>query len=151
MFVVKALHDLDITSLDINTMFRAMGAVRVHTRTGSCNGHESSNSNGWELVYDNPSTQMNGRGRATKIEKFDKVVSISSGQYQSFYVWAEQKLVYKRGSVEGRPFVRDDNLVIYEGIGLKGHFGEVRYSPRVWSGVITYRTPLLLSSVVELL
>ena len=149
MFVVKALHDLDITSLDINTMFRAMGAVRVYTRTGSYNGHES-NSNGWELVYDNPLTQMNGRGRATKLEKFDKVVTLSSGQYQSFYVWAEQKLVYKRGSVEGRPFVSDDNLVIYEGIGLKGHFGEVRYSPRVWSGVITYRIPSLLSSVVEL-
>ena len=91
MFVVKALHDLDITSLDINTMFRAMGAVRVYTRAGSYSGHESSN-NGWELVYDNPSTQMNGRGRATKLEKFDKVVSISSGQYQSFYVWAELKL-----------------------------------------------------------
>ena len=149
MFVVKALHDLDVTSLDINTMFRAMSAVRVYTRAGSYNGHESSN-NGWELVYDNPSTQMNGRGRATKLEKFDIAVSISSGQYQSFYVWAEQKLVYKRGSVEGRPFVSDDNLVIYEGIGLKGHFGEVRYSPRLWSGVITYRTPSLLSSIVEL-
>ena len=93
---------------------------------------------------------MNGRGRATKLEKFDNVVSISSGQYQSFYIWAEQKLVYKRGSVEGQSFVSDDNLVIYEGIGLKGHFGEVRYSPRVWSGVITYRIPSLLSSVVEL-
>ena len=30
MFVVKALQDLDITSLDINTMFRAMGAVKVY-------------------------------------------------------------------------------------------------------------------------
>ena len=65
--------------------------MKVYTRAGSYCGHESSN-NGWELVYDNPSTQMNGRGRATKLEKFDNVVSISSGQYQSFYVWAELKL-----------------------------------------------------------
>ena len=71
-------------------MFRAMSAVRLYTLAGSYNGHESSN-NGWKLVYDNPSLQMNGRGRAAELEKFDIIVSLSTGQYQSFYVvWAEE-------------------------------------------------------------
>jgi len=135
MFTVKALNDIVITSFDINTMFRVVGEVKVYTRSGFYSGYESVGI-GWDLIYDNASLQMNGRGKPTELDGV-MPVNISRGQYQSFYIWAEEKLVYKRGTMEGRPFVSDDNIVVFEGIGLPG-FGVRRFSPRVWSGSIHY-------------
>ena len=137
MFMVKALNDIDITSFDINTMFRVVGEVKVYTRSGDYIGYES-DSDGWDLIYDNTSLQMNGRGRPTKLDDV-MAVNLSRGQYQSFYVWSDEKLVYKRGTQDGAPYVSDDNLVIYEGIGLPGLFSSMRrFSPRVWSGSVHY-------------
>ena len=137
MFTVKALNDIIITSFDINTMFRIVGKVKVYTKSGSYSGYESVGI-GWDLIYDNTSLQMNGRGKPTKLGDI-MAVSLSKGQHRSFYVWAEEKLVYKRGTMEGRPFVSDDNIIIYEGIGLPGLFyGLRRYSPRIWSGTVHY-------------
>lgn len=135
MFTVKALNDIVITSFDINTMFRIVGEVKVYTRSGDYSGYES-DSEGWNLIYDNASLQMNGRGKPTELDDV-MAVSLSNGQYQSFYVWAEEKLVYKRGTMEGRPFVSDENMIIYEGIGLPGLLLR-RFSPRVWSGTVHY-------------
>ena len=139
MFVVNALRAINITSLAINTMTGGEGGVKVYSLAGSYSGHEHS-SNGWELVYDNPSVQMSGRGEPTVLDTFE--VRLSSGENRSFYVWAEQKLVYKKGSGEGLPFVSDESLVIYEGIAVKDLFGQV-YSPRVWSGGVIYKTSVL--------
>ena len=137
MFKVKALNDIVITSFDINTMFRVVGEVKVYTRSGDYSGYESVGI-GWDLIYDNTSLQMNGRGKPTELDDV-MPVRLSRGEYQSFYVWSEEKLVYKRGTQEGAPYVSDDNLVIYEGIGLPGLFGGLRrFSPRVWSGTIHY-------------
>ena len=136
MFTVKALNDIVITSFDINTMFRVVGEVKVYTRSGFYSGYENVGI-GWDLIYDNASLQMKGRGKPTEIDGV-MPVSLSRGQYQSFYVWSEEKLVYKRGTQEGAPYVSDDNMIVYEGIGLNGFFGVRRFSPRVWSGTIHY-------------
>ena len=136
MFTIKALNDIVITSFDINTMFRVVGEVKVYTRSGFYSGYESVGI-GWDLIYDNASLQMNGRDKPTKLDDV-MAVSLSRGQYQSFYIWAEEKLVYKRGTMEGSPYVSDENMIIYEGIGLPGLFGVRRFSPRVWSGSIHY-------------
>ncbi len=137
MFAVKALRDVVITSLDINTMYRGNGAVKVYSRPGGYAGHISID--GWQLVYDNSSTELNGRGRATPLARGFTSVSVRSGEYHSFYVYSEEKLVYKRGYIEGLIYVNDRSLAIYQGIGMRGHFGSVVYSPRVWSGTILYK------------
>ena len=136
MFTVKALSDIVITSFDINTMFRIVGEVKVYTKSGDYSGYESVGI-GWNLIYDNASLQMKGRGKPTELDGV-MPVNISRGQYQSFYVWSQEKLVYKRGTQEGAPYVSDDNMIVYEGIGLNGFFGVRRFSPRVWSGTIHY-------------
>ena len=142
MFVVKALSDVSITSLSINSMTRGVGAVKVYTRKGSYLGRERSEE-GWTLIYDDPSTQLSRRGRTTKLDNFEVAMNLSGGDYQSFYVWAEQKLVYKRGKLERLPFASDESLVIFEGIGVKGHFGPIIYTPRVWGGTISYTTSVV--------
>ncbi|KAL9181023.1 hypothetical protein ACHAXT_009828 [Thalassiosira profunda] len=136
MFVVKSRRDVTITSLAINTMAKGEGAV--YTRRGTYSGHERS-INGWRLIYDNAATQMKGRGRPTVLDGMESVF-VAGGAYQTFYVWAEKRLVYKRGFIEKMPFASDESLIVFEGIGVKDLFGPVVYSPRVWSGSIRYET-----------
>jgi len=140
-FTVKALSDIEIISFCINSMTYGDGAVKVYSRDGFYSGYEHSNV-GWELIYDNVSTQLGGRGQPTVLDMVD-MLRLSRGEYQSFYVWAERKLVYKRGSIEGTPFVSDESLIIYEGIAVNDPKDSWktfrRYSPRVWSGSIIYK------------
>ncbi|KAL3804017.1 hypothetical protein HJC23_006408 [Cyclotella cryptica] len=140
MFTVKALRDVSIYSLDVNAMTggAVTGAVKVLTRSGSYQGHESSPS-GWKVVYDRRIVTFNNRGKATELGNFDEVVDVSNGSFQSFYVWAENSIVYKKGAREGKPFASDSSLIIYEGIGVRDYFGPF-ISPRVWSGAIRYET-----------
>ncbi|KAL7554742.1 hypothetical protein ACHAWF_018272 [Thalassiosira exigua] len=140
MFHLQALNDITITSLDINTMTRGTGAVKVYARMGRYWGHEQSIEE-WDMIFSS-TIHMNGRGRPTRLglEPF----KLARRQYYSFYVWAESKVVYKRGFMESLmeqlPFAYDASLIIFEGIGVKGHFGSTVYSPRVWSGGINYMT-----------
>ena len=115
-----------------------MVAVKLYTRSGTYTGHERSAS-GWQLIYDNAATQMKGRGRPTVLDGMESVF-VAGGAYQTFYVWAEKRLVYKRGFIEKMPFASDQSLIVFEGIGVKDLFGPVVYSPRVWSGSIQYET-----------
>ena len=112
--------------------------MKVYTQKGTYTGHERSGS-GWQLIYDNAATQMKGRGRPTVLDGMESVF-VAGGAYQTFYVWAERKLVYKRGFIEKIPFASDESLIVFEGIGVKDLFGPVVYSPRVWSGSIRYET-----------
>ena len=135
IFTVKALRDISVTSFVINAMSRGQGAVQVYTRNGSYSGHEQ-NSAGWELVYDNPTVAHNRRGQPTELGDFDNVVSIASGVTQSFFVTSTKSLVYQKGTEEGAPFVSDESMVIYEGVGTTDEFAGVAHSPRVFGGII---------------
>lgn len=140
MFTVKAVRDVSIYALDINAM-TGLGDVKVLTRSGSYQGHESRPSD-WKVVYERRMVTLNDRGKATELGDFDEVVHISSGSSQSFYVWAQNSIVYKKGSSEGKPFAGDSSLIFYEGIGVRDYFGPY-ISPRVWSGAIRYETSVM--------
>lgn len=134
MFQVEALRrDISISSIIINSMSRGVGAVKVYTRSGSYGGHEQ-NSDGWTLIYDNPSLTHNRRGQPTELGDFNSAVNVNSGTVQSFLVTSSKGVVYKAGTEEGAPFVSDDSMVIYEGIGTTDVFSGVTYSPRVFGG-----------------
>jgi hypothetical protein len=137
MFQVVALRDISISSLDINAMSRGYGRVKVYTREGSYTRHEQS-SQGWTLVYDNPSVNHSRRGLPTELGEFDQVVEVSKGKTQAFFVMSTKGLVYKTGSSEFSPFASNDELEILEGIGTEDEFSGAIHSPRVFSGKIKY-------------
>ena len=135
MFKLKALRDISISSIVINAMSRGVGEVKVYTRKGSFGGHEQS-SNGWELIYDNPSLTHNRRGQLTELGDFNNPVHVKNGTIQSFFVTSTKGVVYQAGTERAAPFVSDDSMIIYQGIGTTDTFGGVIYSPRVWGGIV---------------
>ena len=135
MFEVEALRDISISSFVINAMSRGTGAVEVYARNGSYSGHEES-SVGWELIYDNPAVAHNRRGQPTELGDLGNVVSIAEGFSKSFFVASSKSLVYQLGTEEGAPFVSDESLVIYEGVGTYSVFTGAPHSPRVFGGII---------------
>lgn len=143
MFSVYSRDDVVITSLAISSMNQGEGAVKVYTRHGSYTGYEQ-RSDKWKKIYDNPSLTLNGTGQPTQLGEMISDVSLPIGSYQSFYVWAEKKLVYKRGTVgmEHSPSNFDESLVVFEGIAMYSPSiwseTSVIYSPRIWSGTIHY-------------
>jgi len=135
MFSVEALRDLAISSLVINAMSKGQGEVKVYSRNGSYTSHEL-NSQGWELIYSNPTVVHKKRGQPTELGDFSKPVMIKSGSIQSFFVHSSKSLVYTAGTQEGVPFASDDSIVIFEGIGTTDKFDGRTYSPRVWGGIV---------------
>ena len=135
MFIVKALRDITILSFAINANSRGTGGVKVYTRVGSYSGHEQS-SDGWELIYDNPSLAHKRRGEPTELGEFETGISVAGDTIQSFFVTSTMGLVYEEGTAEFAPFASDESLVILEGIGTGDEFSGTLYSPRVWGGWI---------------
>ena len=135
VFEVKAKRDISVSTLVINAMARGQGAVKVYTREGGYAGKTGS-SDGWTLVYDNPTLAHNRRGRPTELGNFDEAVSIRGGNVQSFFVTSSKRMVYQKGKEKGALFAEDESLVIFEGIGTTESFGGEIFSPRVFGGVV---------------
>ena len=135
MFTVEAQQNVVISSFTINSSSRGEGGVKVYTRTGGYVGHVQS-SEGWELVYDNPSVIHGRRGRYTELGEFQHGIMIAGGASQSFYVTSTKGLAYTQGVQENSPFASDESLSILEGIGMDVAFSGTMFSPRVWGGRI---------------
>ena len=135
MFTVEAKQNILITSLAINSNSRGAGEVKIYTREGGYSGHVNS-SDGWELIYDNPSAMHSRRGQATELGDFEQGVRIAKGMSQSFFVSSSKGLVYKSGDQENSSFTSDQSLSILEGIGTDESFSDMIHTPRVWSGII---------------
>ena len=135
MFSIKALRDLSVSSIVVNAMSRGEGRVKVYTRPGSYSGHEL-NSDGWELIYNNPTLEHNRRGKQTELGNFDNAVVISSGSTQSFFITSTKGLVYQAGTTEGAEYANDESMVVYEGVGTTDEFAGAIYGPRVFGGIV---------------
>jgi hypothetical protein len=109
MFTVEAKRDLTVTSLSMNSSKEGVGTVRVYTRLGSYEGYEGS-AKGWNLVYERTDVQQNGRGNVTPLEDFKTGVEIIEGETMSFYVHADDGVVYMRGSTVGTTNAADKSL-----------------------------------------
>jgi len=135
MFKLEALRDVTVSSLVINAMSRGEGEVKVYTRIGDYSGHER-NSVGWELIYDNSAVIHNRRGEPTELGDFNTPVFIEKGDTRSFFVTSSMGVLYEPDTVEGAPFVSDESIVIYEGIGTTEEFSGIIHSPRVFGGIV---------------
>ncbi|KAL7543067.1 hypothetical protein ACHAXR_012379, partial [Thalassiosira sp. AJA248-18] len=137
MFTVEAKRNIVISSFAINSNSLGQGEVKVYSRKGSYAGHLHS-SDGWDLIYDNPTLDHERRGRPTELGEFQRVVMIPQGTSQSFFVTSSIGLVYRAGSQEHSEFSSDESLSILEGVGTDATFSNTMFSPRVWGGIIRY-------------
>ena len=135
MFTIKALRDISVTSLVLNSVARGTGTVKVYTRVGSYRGYEQS-SEGWTLIYSNSKVTHKGRGQPTEIGVLNSAVSIYNGVTQSFFVTSSIGLAYQAGTEEGAPFVNDGSVIIYQGVGTTDEFSGSIHSPRVFGGIL---------------
>lgn len=142
VFYIRALRDIVVTSLDFYGSSTNTDLVKVYTRFGKYDGHEVT-PDGWNVLYDNPSLKQLGRTELTQLGKFDTVVSISAGTFQSFYIYTPSKLMYDVGTSalsEGSVYSSDDMLEFYEGVGVtnlfSGNYTRDVHSPRIFKGVI---------------
>jgi len=97
VFRIRALRDVEVTSLYANTYLEGDGEVRVYTKHGTyADDSENMSTNGWTIIYWAHVNRL-GRGTPTILENLLTRVIIKSGEYQSFYVVAEGGLWYTRG------------------------------------------------------
>ena len=140
MFYLRALRDVVVTSFDFYASAINTDLVQVYTRPGTYTGFELS-SDGWRLVYDNPSLSQLGRNAPTSLGDFNTGVPIPAGSFQSFFIYSPNKLMYKAGTTEGSRFSIDNMMEFYEGVGVTAFFSGNPadiYSPRVVTGAIRY-------------
>lgn len=148
MFTLQAVRDVEINSFYTYLRSNDIDLVQVYTRPGSYNGFESSDV-GWERVFDQ-SIRLNGLDQVTELGFSDKVI-MTAGQFQSFYVYSPSNLAYRSENVQEGDLVKgDDSFNFYAGIAIAyGRFGDGQiFSPRVYSGLISYNT-ITLDSPTE--
>merc|ERR1712226_439426 len=137
MFDIKALQDLTVTEMDVNTSASGSVSVTVYTKSGTYSGSENDSSawtNNTPILSTSVASQ--GRGNPTPLPAFDGV-AVASGATQAFFV-VVQNIRYTNGSTVGTLFVENSHMQFFEGIGRSGSFGSAIYSPRVWNGAIRY-------------
>lgn len=116
----------------------------IYYKQGSYLGYEASPAS-WVGPICRGSVGGNGGGvgEETLIPKSlcvePKLRLTGGGAEHSFYVTTEtSNLLYSNGSAEGRLVIKNDDLAIREGAGVRGLFG-TSFAPRVWNGSIYYR------------
>lgn len=140
MWTIQAMREVEINSIYSVVRSDQVDLVQVYTRTGGYSGFETSDV-GWSLVFDK-SLLLNGKDQVTEL-KFTNKVKIAAGQLQSFYIYSPSNLAYRSEQVkEGDLIKSDDSFKFFAGIAIAyGKFGSGSvFSPRVFSGLISYNT-----------
>jgi len=138
MFTLRAMRSIEINSFYTFLRANAMGLVQIYTRQGEYSQFKDSET-GWDPVFDE-TILLNGKDQVTELTFINKV-SMTAGQFQSFYVYSPSKLVYRSENVnEGDIVLSDNSLEFFAGIAIAaGKFGDGQvYSPRVFSGIVSY-------------
>lgn len=135
MFDVEAKNDLTIQGFACN-IDSGTHTIEVYYKAGTFVGAEQ-DSGSW-ISLGSVSVTSNGADVATPVP-ISQSVPLTAGQRYAFYITStDGSINYLNGTTEGDIFVQDSNLIFYEGIGNSYPFGTSRFSPRVWSGTITY-------------
>lgn len=140
MFDVLPYKTLLVTGFDLHVDFTGNVTVEVYTKFESFRGYESACAE-WTLAA-TVSLVGQGRGVATSTppDTFSPIV-LEGLRVSSFYITVVSEtpggLRYTRGDGSLAPVARDENLLIFEGVG-KSYPCRKTYSDRIWNGAIQY-------------
>jgi hypothetical protein len=146
MFDVQAMVDLNITQFHIHTDDEGSMRVSIWTKEDTYKGYRGREF-GWTKVMDNVLIEGMGMDSFTPVPPLDNPIVLAKGARQAFYISLDEnhKLRYSDGDSEGEESDSNNELRIYEGIGVQYLF-DVAYSPRIWNGIITYQRVISTSN-----
>lgn len=133
MFRVQAKQELLITQMDLH--LEDNGQVEIFVKDGTYDGFTSSSA-GWKSIHIETVNYAAPVGQFTTLSAFANLVRLEAGETKSFYVRTANGVKYTNGVSESNVYVENDDLRIFEGIGVRD-FGAT-FSPRVWNGVVRY-------------
>ena len=153
MFSIVATNCVLITGLAVNIAL-SNPKIEVWVKEGSYKGHESDPSS-WTKHFSGSITGMGMNEASLVSDDVFEPIALSESEMISLYitVCGDTGMRYTYGKKEGEIFARNDDMIIFEGIGIKYFFGDV-FSPRVWNGSILYHnlscsTPTTKAPAVE--
>eukprot|EP01084_Bolivina_argentea_P109463 195666_1 len=117
--------------------------VTIYTKSNSYKTFET-NSNAWTLIHTQIYTSPRNAGSVTKLGSLSTPLIINTGSIQALFIHCTGTIWSTDGqSSPGFSYSSDSNLVIYEGIVVRGIFtGTIYDSPAaIWNGNIHYSTP----------
>lgn len=137
MLDLVAEKDIVLLEMSIHTSSTGSVDVEVWTRQGSYRGYEK-NRNAWHRIA-KTSVKGKGEGHLTPLPKdaFDPI-RIQAGDTQALYATlTTAEMRYSKGSKQGKVYVSNDDISIFEGVGVSYPFKSV-FRPRLWQGEIRY-------------
>ena len=148
MFDIAANRDIAIYNIGIHTYVKRIIEVQVYTRVGSYVNADKDLSQ-WTHVA-NTTVRGQGMGGPTLLDNVfnDDPIIIRNGQRQAFYVttngpWFRASKV-PQGVNEGSELytndINDADFSFFLGTGKRYPIQDGTYRPRLWNGVLQYRT-----------
>ena len=137
MLDLVAEKDIVLLEMSIHTSSTGSVDVEVWTRQGSYRGYEK-NRNAWHRIA-KTTVKGKGEGHLTPLPKdaFDPI-RIQAGDTQALYATlTTAEMRYSKGSKQGKVYVSNDDISIFEGVGVSYPFKSV-FRPRLWQGEIRY-------------
>ncbi|MBI1182659.1 PKD domain-containing protein [bacterium] len=138
MFVLTARKDIVITNLNAHP--QGTYSYSVYYKKGTYRGFER-DSTKWTLLGRAFNVSYKGFGRGTALP-IDFAVHVKKGDSVSFYVTAigSGAVYYTNGTITGKIYKDDGNVMIRQGHGLEWPFGNggTLFNPRIFNGRIFY-------------
>ena len=140
MFDIMPLKTMTITGFDLHISFTGEVIVEIYTKADSFRGHETVYSD-WTMIA-RIALMGKGEGSITPIPP-NSFAPIHSERFQirSFYITVVSSqsggLTYTRGDGSGSPIGQDDNLVVFQGVGIRYPCLSA-FPGRIWNGAIEY-------------
>ncbi len=132
IFMTKALRDISVNWMQYHSWQGNVNqTVQVFTRSGDYIGYDT-NGDGWDLIYDN--MLVSNSPQYTTLVEFETPVIIEANATQSFYIHAENYLLFDEGAREGALFSNNTELKLYEGRAKLDLFGDYFKEPSVFQG-----------------
>jgi M6 family metalloprotease-like protein len=134
MFDVVARKDIILRMMYIHLNGEGPTAVEVWMRTGT---HVSFENRPW-LWQRRVVATVDGKGRGKRtLLDVGNIRLNAYTRYAFYFVTLEGKFRYTNGEATGREVTRNDDLVIYEGVGLTAPFQNI-FQNRIWNGDLFY-------------
>lgn len=148
MFTVSGKQDVNITGMDIISRRNEISSVAIFTKSGRYYNGDSGlppiehalQADEWQQLYSGIIPAQSNK--LVTLNDFTAEVVIRAGQTQSFFVFADNGLLYTAGDAVDAPVgvaAEDEYIVIYEGQAVRMLFSKV-YQRGRWGGVLRYKT-----------
>jgi hypothetical protein len=139
MFDIVALHDLTVTTLDVN-LAAGTHDVAVYYVLGGYSGHETTVGD-WTLVGTATNVTSAGVDNPTPIPLTINLPMTTGQTYGIYVAYIGGVIRMTDGTMEGMPWATNVDMQILEGCSSPYPFGALTFCSRKFNGVVHYDVP----------